>query len=307
MYDYGYNYGYDSYDYSSTASAVGIFAGVGIFMWIIGMAVAVFSVICMWKLFKKAGKPGWASIVPIYNMIVMIEIAELPMWYIALFFVPFANIYAMFKIYIEIAHKFGKSTGFGVGMVFLNIIFIPMLAFGKAEYKGGISAPINGNINKESNIQVNQAINNNASNINNQPDIMNVNSNITNASIMDVNTFNNNSTFQPIGNVSNNVSELTSVNTIESSVPSAQDVNVMHNNVVEPMNNTSVNPVNEVPTNTAIEDNIPTPIIPNVSVGNVGSTNSGIESINNMKKTCPNCGNQVQFDAMFCTNCGHNL
>ena len=132
MYDYGY--GYDSYDYGAAANAVGIFAGVSILMWIIGMAVVIFSVVCMWKVFTKAGKKGWASIIPIYNMVVMIEIAELPMWYIALFFVPLANIYAMFKIYIEIAHKFGKSTGFGIGLIFLGVIFMPMLAFCKAEY-----------------------------------------------------------------------------------------------------------------------------------------------------------------------------
>lgn len=85
---------------------------------------------------QKAGKPGWASIVPIYNMIVLLEITELPLWYIVLFFIPFANIYALFKIYIELAHKFGKSTGFGVATVFFSIVCLPILAFSKtAEYK----------------------------------------------------------------------------------------------------------------------------------------------------------------------------
>ena len=85
----------------------------------------------MWKIYKKAGKPGWAAIVPVYNIIVLLEIAELPLWYIALFLVPFANIYAMFKIYIELAHKFGKSTGFGVASVFFSVICFPILAFNK--------------------------------------------------------------------------------------------------------------------------------------------------------------------------------
>ena len=279
MYDYGYNYGYDSYDYGSAGSAVGIFAGVGVVMWIIGMALAVFSIISMWKLFKKAGKPGWASIVPIYNMIVMIEIAELPMWYIALFFVPFANIYAMFKIYIEIAHKFGKSTGFGVGMVFLGIIFIPMLAFGKAEYKGGVSSPVNNSVNEgfnmqNNNVQVNQTMmNNNVPNMNNQPDIMNVNSNVVGTPMMDVNMPSNGSAFQPIGNVNNNVNEVPTMGAPEV-VPNVVDVNAT-NDVVEPVNSGVVNP----------------------------TTNP----VSDMKKTCPNCGNQVDFSAMFCTNCGNNL
>lgn len=136
MYDYGY------YDYETTydvgtelagaaTSAVAGFAIFGIIMWVIAMGISVFTIICMWKLFEKAGKPGWASIIPIYNIIVMLEITELPMWYIALFIVPFANIYAMFKIYIEFAKKFGKSAGFGVGMVFFAPIFLGILAFDK--------------------------------------------------------------------------------------------------------------------------------------------------------------------------------
>lgn len=306
---YGYDYGYDSYDYSSAADAVGIIAGMGIFMWIIGLAITIFSIVCMWKLFKKAGKPGYASIVPIYNIIVMLEIAQLPMWYIALFFVPIANIYAMFKIYIEIAHKFGKSTGFGVGMVFLNIIFIPMLAFGKSEYKGGVSTPVNfsDNANMPNNsMQFNQPMTNtNIPNMNNQSYIVNVNGNVGN-SMMDVNMSNNGSSFQPVGNVNNNVNEVSTM-----VAPSSVEVNTT-NNVVEPLNSV-VSPVavNE----TSI---IPMPEVVS-STEEVNATNNVIEPVNssvvnltanpisNMKKTCPNCGNQVDFSAMFCTNCGNNL
>ena len=128
---------------AAATAAAGAAAGLTIFaiiMWVIAMAVSVFTIICMWKLFVKAGKPGWAAIIPIYNIVVMLEITELPMWYIALFFVPFANIYAMFKIYIEFAKKFGKSAGFGVGMVFFAPIFLGILAFGKnSNYVGSQS------------------------------------------------------------------------------------------------------------------------------------------------------------------------
>ena len=132
MYDYGY-YGYD-YGYDAGAAVgTGLAAfGIGmLIMWLISMAISVFVIISYWKVFKKAGKPGWAAIIPIYNTIVMIEIAELPMWYIALFFVPFANIYAIFKINIEIAKKFGKDAGFGVGMTLLAPVFYAILAFSK--------------------------------------------------------------------------------------------------------------------------------------------------------------------------------
>ena len=125
-YDYGYDYGYQA--------ASGLAAGMlifGIIMWLIGIAVSVITIISMWKIFVKAGKPGWAAIIPVYNIIVMLEISELPMWYLALYFVPGANIYAMIKTYIEVAHKFGKSTGFGVGMALLSPVFLTMLAFNK--------------------------------------------------------------------------------------------------------------------------------------------------------------------------------
>lgn len=129
-------YGYD-YDVTSSA-ATGLFAGfAGLGIYLLFMCgLSVFMIVCMWKIFKKAGKNGWESLIPIYNFIVLLQIVELPLWYIALFLVPFANIYAIFKIYIELAHKFGKSTGFGVAMVFFGIICFPMLAFGKNSYNG---------------------------------------------------------------------------------------------------------------------------------------------------------------------------
>ena len=133
MYDYSY---YGDYGYDSVKSA-SILAGFGAFTWIISMAISVFTIVCNWKIFKKAGKKGWESIVPIYNVIVELEIVELPMWYIALLFVPIANIYAVFKINIELAKKFGKSTGFGVGLVLLSPIFRAILAFSDdAVYEG---------------------------------------------------------------------------------------------------------------------------------------------------------------------------
>lgn len=96
---------------------------------IIGCLLGIVSIVSLWIICKKAGKKGWEAIVPIYNTIVLIEIVGLPLWYFALFFVPFANIYAIFKIYIELAHRFGKSTGFGVATVFFSIICLPILAF----------------------------------------------------------------------------------------------------------------------------------------------------------------------------------
>lgn len=124
------NYDYDLYDYGAVSMQPQSGAPLVILM-IISLLLSILLIVSMWKIYKKAGKPGWAAIVPVYNIIVLLEIAELPLWYIALFLVPFANIYAMFKIYIELAHKFGKSTGFGVASVFFSVICFPILAFNK--------------------------------------------------------------------------------------------------------------------------------------------------------------------------------
>lgn len=90
----------------------------------------------LWKVFEKAGKPGWAAIVPIYNMICLVEISGKELWWIVLFFLPVANIIAAFVIAIEIAKKFGKDTTYGIGLALLPFIFYPLLGFSDAQYQG---------------------------------------------------------------------------------------------------------------------------------------------------------------------------
>lgn len=101
------------------------------FAFIIGVIAAV------WKTFEKAGKPGWAAIVPIYNIIIMLEIARKPLWWILLLFIPIVNLVIIILIMIEIAKNFGKEAGFGIGLAFLGFIFFPILGFGDAVYLGG--------------------------------------------------------------------------------------------------------------------------------------------------------------------------
>ncbi len=94
----------------------------------------------VWKTFEKAGKPGWAAIVPIYNLIVLLEISGKPLWWIVLFFIPCVSIVAAILVCIEIAKKFGKEAGFGLGLAFLGFIFFPILGFGDAKYESGTGA-----------------------------------------------------------------------------------------------------------------------------------------------------------------------
>ena len=102
------------------------------------IVVVIVVIASFWVTFEKAGKPGWASIIPIYNIIVLLEIAEKPVWYILLLFIPFVGgLIFGFMAYLPLAEKFGKSQGFGVGLVFLPFVFFPILAFGDAAYQGG--------------------------------------------------------------------------------------------------------------------------------------------------------------------------
>ena len=108
-------------------------AGLGA-IGIIYLALIVFLIVTMWKIFTKAGKPGWASIIPIYNVFVMLDIAGKPAWWFLLFLIPFVNLIVSILVIAGIAANFGKGGGFVVGMILLPIVFYPILAFGSAQY-----------------------------------------------------------------------------------------------------------------------------------------------------------------------------
>lgn len=111
-------------------------AAVGGVIAIIYLAVIVIAVISLWKIFTKAGEPGWAAIVPIYNLIVLIKIVGKPLWWIVLLIIPCVNFIILILLCIELAKAFGKGGGFGIGLFFLSPIFLPILAFGDARYVG---------------------------------------------------------------------------------------------------------------------------------------------------------------------------
>ena len=104
------------------------------------LIMIVFAIVVQWKIYTKAGKPGWACIIPIYNIIVLLEIIKKPIWWIVLLLIPIVNIVIMIIIMIQLAKAFGKSTAFGVGLIFFGIIFMAILAFGDAKYVYGDNA-----------------------------------------------------------------------------------------------------------------------------------------------------------------------
>ena len=106
------------------------------------LVVVVFVIAGVWKTFEKAGQPGWAAIVPIYNYYIMTKLAGKPGWWTILLCIPYLNFVFFIIIGIEIAKAFGKGSGFGVGLGILSFIFYPILGFGNAQYIGsnGINA-----------------------------------------------------------------------------------------------------------------------------------------------------------------------
>ena len=111
---------------------------------IFGLLVALLLIVAMWKVFTKAGQPGWASIIPIYNLYIWCKIVGRPWWWILLMLIPFVNFIICIILCIDLAKSFGKGVGFGIGLALLGIIFFPILGFGSAQYQGpsaGDSAP----------------------------------------------------------------------------------------------------------------------------------------------------------------------
>lgn len=103
---------------------------------VIQIAVLVLVIASMWRIFTKAGKPGWAVLVPIYNAIVLLEIVGKPWWWIFLVIIPPISLIFGIIVIVELAKAFGKSGGFAVGLILLGFVFFPILAFGDAEYLG---------------------------------------------------------------------------------------------------------------------------------------------------------------------------
>lgn len=103
------------------------------------LGLVVFIIACMWKIYEKAGQPGWAAIVPIYNLIVLLKIVGKPWWWLLLMLIPIVNYVFIIWTYNLLSKSFGKSEGFTVGLLLLGIIFFPILAFGSAQYIGAQS------------------------------------------------------------------------------------------------------------------------------------------------------------------------
>ena len=92
-----------------------------------------------WKIFKKAGRKGWESLIPIYNTIIFLQICQKPVWWIILLLIPIVNIIVAIMIYNGLSKAFDKTEGFTVGLIFLPFVFFPLLGLSDLKYQGNLA------------------------------------------------------------------------------------------------------------------------------------------------------------------------
>lgn len=131
MYDYS-STTYVTTDPASTAALTAFFTTY----FIVILAVAVIMIVALWRIFTKAGKPGWGALIPLYNTYLIIKTAGKPGWWLLLLFIPFVNIVVLILVELALAEAFGKSVVFAIfGLIIFKPIGYLMLAFGSAKYR----------------------------------------------------------------------------------------------------------------------------------------------------------------------------
>jgi hypothetical protein len=118
-----------------TDSLTGALIGAASAVMIPVLIILLVVVVGMWKVFEKAGKPGWASLIPIYSNVVLDEIIGKPVWWIVLWLIPCTAPFVAIVALLELAKVFGKSSAFAIGLILLPVVFVPILGFGDAQYR----------------------------------------------------------------------------------------------------------------------------------------------------------------------------
>ena len=108
----------------------------------VSLAIVVVLIAAYWRILAKAGRPGWASLIPIYNVVTLLHITGRSGWWILGMFVPLLNVFVWIRLVFELAGAFGRGIGFGLGLLLLSPIFVPVLGFGGSQYVGRNTAPL---------------------------------------------------------------------------------------------------------------------------------------------------------------------
>jgi len=120
----------------SDAEAAAAAGGAAVLFLVLGLIGYVISSLGLMGVFTKAGKPAWAAFVPIYNLIVLLEVVGRPVWWLVLFLIPGVNVVAMIIVMNDLSKSFGHEAGFTVGLVLLTVVFLWILWLGSSTYRG---------------------------------------------------------------------------------------------------------------------------------------------------------------------------
>jgi hypothetical protein len=123
--------------YNSEMGAAGAASGTGmnIVLLLLLLGVIAFMIVAMWRVFEKAGQPGWTALIPIYNTYILLKIASRPGWWLLLLFIPFVNFIVSLVVHYDVAKAFGRGMGYMLLLAFVPIIGWPLLAWGDVKYK----------------------------------------------------------------------------------------------------------------------------------------------------------------------------
>ena len=307
-------YGMD-YDYGAASTAASAsFAALGGMM-IFGVAVSVFMIVCLWKIFTKANQDGWKAIVPVYNLYILVtQISGLSIGMFILCFVPIVQIYPLIKSIIELNKKFGKGIEGAILMLVFPYVMYPILAFGKATYNSNLSDNVI-NANNVNNVA-------NPTNANNTVNTSNVATNengLNNGVVNEMNAGVGTSAVAP--ELSSDNLNAPSMNTNNESgfnvTPNNFSGSVTPNNFSVPVgnplpvdNNENVNQAtleNQAPSAMPVETPAVDNTTPVVNVQNVEAPVSKEPVNTEATKFCPQCGTKVNANDAMCFMCGHKF
>lgn len=307
-------YGMD-YDYGAASTAASAsFAALGGMM-IFSVAISVFMIVCLWKIFTKANQDGWKAIVPVYNLYILVtQISGLSIGMFILCFVPIVQIYPLIKSIIELNKKFGKGIEGAILMLVFPYVMYPILAFGKATYNSNLSDNVI-NANNVNNVA-------NPTNANNTVNTSNVATNengLNNGVVNEMNAGVGTSVVAP--ELSSDNLNAPSMNTNNESgfnvTPNNFSGSVTPNNFSVPVGNPLPVDNNENVNQPTLENQAPsampveTPAVDNttpvVNAQNVEAPVSKEPVNTEATKFCPQCGTKVNASDAMCFMCGHKF
>jgi len=126
----------------SGGAGIGVGIGIGIGA-VVVLAYLVFYIAALWRVFVKAGHPGWAAIIPFYNIYVLLKVVGRPGWWLILWilwFIPIIPLIVWIIVALDLAKSFDRGIGFAFGLILLSFVFIPILGFGDSRYAGPYAA-----------------------------------------------------------------------------------------------------------------------------------------------------------------------